>query len=122
MVTRTNRTSGSAFLGCSRFPACRGTRPLAAVGTARHVRQRHQLWGGSRPRSAADAVELIAARVVGHTLHAWQAVGLRIVLVVIVFVAFTNLVGPVSTWLGQSMADAFRHSMTSPASSATPSR
>lgn len=29
MLTRIARRTGDAFLGCSRFPACRGTRSLA---------------------------------------------------------------------------------------------
>lgn len=31
MVRRSRRADGAAFLGCSRYPACRGTRDLAAV-------------------------------------------------------------------------------------------
>lgn len=29
MVERTNRTTGESFLGCDRYPKCRGTRPLS---------------------------------------------------------------------------------------------
>jgi hypothetical protein len=32
MVRRSRRADGAAFLGCSRYPACRGTRDLGAAG------------------------------------------------------------------------------------------
>ncbi len=35
MVRRSRRADGAAFLGCSRYPACRGTRDLATLDTPR---------------------------------------------------------------------------------------
>ena len=115
MVERANGRDGTTFLGCSTFPACRGTRPLVGqAATGRPVRRRHQLWGGGRPKTWGDDVELIAARALGHSLNAWQSLLLRLALIVLVFILFVNLIGPVSRLFGQYMGDAFRNSIATP--------
>lgn len=40
MLIRTSRKSGEEFLGCSRFPRCRGTRPMPAGESAHESRGR----------------------------------------------------------------------------------
>jgi hypothetical protein len=112
MVERHNRRDGTAFLGCTRFPDCRGTRPLAAAGAP--GRPAPKLADGGRPKTWADDVELITARMLGRNLNLWQSFALRVVLIVVVFVLFINLIGPVSTWFGQYMADVFVQSMATP--------
>ena len=91
MVKRRNRRTGEAFFGCSRFPACRGTRriddSLAAFQGTEHptpqragprrgprpARARIRLSSGNRePRGAGDYAELIVARLVGRNLTGAQ--------------------------------------------------
>src|SRR5688572_18539020 len=71
MVERRNRSSGEFFLGCSRYPDCRGTRPQPGGasrprGAARQRRPRLSM--GGRPRDLADYSELLVARLVGRDL------------------------------------------------------
>ena len=113
MVARTNRTNGTQFLGCTRFPACRGTRPLDA-GAGAPVRRRHELWGGGRPKTWGDDVEFIAARALGHSLNAWQSCLLRIGLIVLVVVLFMNLLVPVSNLFAQYFTDVYKLSVATP--------
>src|SRR5688500_11152279 len=50
MTLRHNRQTGEPFLGCSRFPRCRGTRPAPAAGqVAGHTPARYRLSLGGRP-------------------------------------------------------------------------
>jgi ssDNA-binding Zn-finger/Zn-ribbon topoisomerase 1 len=75
MTERRNRRTGEAFLGCTRFPDCRGTRPLAPSvrlgggkpSSARPIRYRLSL--GGRPKGFADYAELLVARIVGRNLN-----------------------------------------------------
>jgi hypothetical protein len=71
MVRRTNRDSGEAFLGCTTFPACRGTRPIATgeQGSVPSRPTRYKLsTGGRRARDLPDVVELLVARAIGRNL------------------------------------------------------
>lgn len=70
MVVRHNRSTGDSFLGCGRFPACRGTRPIPGALTESIHRQepRYRLSAGGRPRGLADQVELRVARALGRNL------------------------------------------------------
>jgi Topoisomerase DNA binding C4 zinc finger len=85
MAERRNRQTGDAFLGCTRYPACRGTRPVATTGpssrpgTGASPRvgssgpgRRHRLSHGGRPKGWGDDVELIVARLVGRDLKPWE--------------------------------------------------
>lgn len=84
MVGRTNRDTGEQFYGCTRFPACRGTRPHSPASrptrpsgptggaASPRRRQRVRLSLGGRPRGLADDAELLVARLVGHTLSPMQ--------------------------------------------------
>lgn len=74
MVARRKRSSGEPFLGCSRFPECRGTRPSTGSsgdgpdsGSAKTTRYRLSL--GGRPRGIGDYAELVVARFVGRDLN-----------------------------------------------------
>jgi hypothetical protein len=110
MVERRNRQDGSAFLGCTRFPACKGTRALTVADNSpapARVRRRAALSDGGRPKTFADDVELIAARIVGHTLGPVQAVVLRVVLVVVVVALFIALTPTIATWFGHFFAGLF---------------
>lgn len=85
MAERRNRQTGDAFLGCTCYPACHGTRPVAAtrpsprpataasprVGSS-GPRRRHRLSSGGRPKGWGDDVELIVARLVGRDLKPWE--------------------------------------------------
>lgn len=73
MVQRRNSSTGEPFLGCTRYPACRGTRPIAGAAGAPSVRkstrpQRYRLSLGGRPKGIGDYTELIVARAVGRNL------------------------------------------------------
>jgi hypothetical protein len=108
MVTRHNRETGEAFLGCPRFPACRGTRQLGAAAATLHQKPtRYRLSAGGRPRTIPDVVELLVARRLGRNLglfHGFlvQAITLLVILAAIwVFVAsglFLDLVNAFSRW------------------------
>jgi hypothetical protein len=74
MVVRRNRASGDDFWGCSRYPDCRGTRPIgAAAPNVRSNRPRrptkYKLSLGGKPRGIADHGELIVARLIGRNLN-----------------------------------------------------
>ncbi len=56
MVQRRNRATGEAFLGCPRFPACRGTRPLEASVGGPPVEAR--TWRPRRPARDAGWAEV----------------------------------------------------------------
>jgi ssDNA-binding Zn-finger/Zn-ribbon topoisomerase 1 len=73
MVARLNSATGEAFLGCSRFPACRGTRPMPGAGTdalgpSTRSKRVELSTGGRYARSFPDLVELVIARSLGRTL------------------------------------------------------
>ena len=85
MAERRNRKTSDAFLGCTRYPACRGTRPVAATApsprpaTAASPRvgssgpgRRHRLSSDGRPKGWGDDVELIVARLAGRDLKPWE--------------------------------------------------
>ncbi len=107
MVTRRNRRTGESFLGCSRFPACHGTRQidhsLAAFRGTEHLpphragtrrapgpaRARIQLSSGRRePRGAGDDAELIVARLVGRSLTPVQGLPAQVAGVILAALAF----------------------------------
>lgn len=84
MAVRTNSQSGEPFLGCSRFPNCRGTRPLAAgSSTAVASRPRYKLSTGGKPRNLPDVVELLVARAIGRNLTPIQGCIVQILAVLI---------------------------------------
>jgi hypothetical protein len=109
MVERTNRESGEPFLGCSRFPACRGTRPMPAGAEASApIRPtRYKLSGGGRARNLPDVVELLVARAIGRNLTPIQGCIVQVLAVVILvglvyalFVSglFMRVVEPFAHW------------------------
>ena len=109
MVSRTNSHSGVPFLGCSRFPGCRGTRPIAggSSGAAATSRPRYKLSAGGRARSIPDVVELLVARAIGRNLTPIQGCVVQ-VLAVVVFASlvyaffvsglFMRVVEPFAQW------------------------
>ena len=113
MVERTNRGSGEPFLGCTRFPACRGTRPMPTgveAGAQRRVAARptrYKLSAGGRARNLPDVVELLVARAIGRNLTPIQGCIVQI-LAVIVFAGlvysffvsglFMRVVEPFAEW------------------------
>ena len=76
MVLRRVRTTGEPFLGCSTYPACRGTRPVSGSSPSaapRSTRARAPLSdGGRHAKSLPDVVELLVARRLGRTLKPWE--------------------------------------------------
>ena len=106
MVQRRNRATREAFLGCSRYPACRETRPLPSVETgaspssrpesqpraassrsapgASPRRRRPRLSHGGRPSGWSDDVELIVARLVGRDLGRFEGCVVQLVAILIV--------------------------------------
>jgi hypothetical protein len=110
MRVRTNRESREAFLGCSRFPACRGTRRLAtttsAVAPAPRPR-RYKLSAGGRPRSGPDYIELLVARAIGRNLGPIEGFVVQAVTILLVAAAvwalfasglFIRIIEPVAQW------------------------
>src|SRR5690349_8736840 len=74
MVVRHNRATGEDFWGCSRFPHCRGTRPIGAAAprarsTSSPRQTRYRLSLGGRPTGIGDYGELIVARLLGRNLN-----------------------------------------------------
>lgn len=73
MVQRRNSSTGEPFLGCSRYPGCRGTRSISsaagASGVSRSPRpERFRLSLGGRPKGIGDYSELVVARALGRNL------------------------------------------------------
>jgi ssDNA-binding Zn-finger/Zn-ribbon topoisomerase 1 len=86
MVERTNRESGEPFLGCTRFPECRGTQPMPTRrgGAVAARPTRYKLSTGSRrARDLPDVVELLVARAVGRNLTPIQGCIVQIVAVAV---------------------------------------
>lgn len=110
MVQRTNRDSGEAFLGCSRFPSCRGTRPFASAArldARAATRPRYKLSAGGRARNVPDMVELLVARAIGRNLTPIQGCIVQVIAVAILaglvyafFVSglFMRVVEPLAQW------------------------
>jgi hypothetical protein len=86
MVRRTNHDSGEAFLGCTTFPACRGTRPIATgeQGSVAARPMRYKLSsGGRRASDLPDVVELLVARAIGRNLTPIQGCIVQILAVAV---------------------------------------
>jgi hypothetical protein len=81
MVTRHNRETGDAFLGCSRFPACKGTRSLESKAPQP---RRSRLSGGGRPKSVPDYVELIVARRLRRDLTPLQGFAVQALVILVI--------------------------------------
>jgi hypothetical protein len=98
MVRRRKRATGEPFFGCSRFPDCRGTRPIRDVegeghrGAIPRSRYRLRLEPNRRyARNVPDVVELLIARRLGRNLRRWEGClvqSLAIVTVIAVFYWF----------------------------------
>jgi hypothetical protein len=115
MVERTNRDSGEPFLGCTRFPACRGTRPMptGAQGRAAVRPTRYKLsTGGRRARDLPDVVELLVARAIGRNLTPIQGCIVQVLAVAVfgflvwaLFASglFLRIVEPFAQWYTNQM-------------------
>ncbi len=72
MVERRNGATGAPFLGCGRYPECRGTRPIASpsqpAGNGSRQARVELSTGGRYARSFPDLVELVVARRLDRTL------------------------------------------------------
>ena len=113
MVARTNRQTGEPFLGCSRFPDCRGTRragdgPTNGVAT----RQRFRLSTGGTARTIPEVTELLVARAIGRDLTPLQGCLVQIAALIVVclivwaFFAsglFVRVVEPIAKWYAEQM-------------------
>jgi hypothetical protein len=95
MVRRVQRATGEPFLGCSRYPDCRGTRPLPEIPPSispasrskRQNRRRFRLSDGRRyARNVPDVVELLVARRIGRELGPWEGCVVQL-LALVVFLA-----------------------------------
>ncbi len=115
MVVRRNRQTGEGFLGCTRYPECRGTRRLPPdnAGTspqpprAPKRQSRSRLSHGGRPRGWADDVELLVARLVGRNLGPWEGCVVQMAALAIVGLFFywlfasgaiVSIVTPLADW------------------------
>jgi hypothetical protein len=121
MIIRRHRSSGEEFLGCSTFPACRGTRPATrALERAQHARgvralrklskqrRKYRLSDGRRyAKDVPDVAELLVARAIGRNLGPWEGLGVQVlaaagvVAVVYWFIASGMLmivVKPIADW------------------------
>ena len=89
MATRHNRETGDAFLGCSRFPDCKGTRSLATTAPqSRRKPVRYRLSAGGRPNSLPDYVELIVARRLGRDLTPLQGFAVQALIILVIVGGF----------------------------------
>ena len=91
MVDRRNRATNERFWGCSRYPACHGTRQVESIAAPRPTpsrpaqtlrtptSRRPRLSLGGRPRSLPDYIELLVARRVGRTLGPMEGCIVQIV-------------------------------------------
>jgi ssDNA-binding Zn-finger/Zn-ribbon topoisomerase 1 len=109
MVERVNRRDATEFWGCSRFPACRGTRPRIARASQAtpDTKGKPRLSTGVRSGGWADDVELALARLTGRNFGVLTGCVLRPLLIAVVIVLSSNLAGPLSNWIGHYMADVF---------------
>jgi hypothetical protein len=117
MVVRHNRATGEDFWGCSRFPECRGTRPIGSAAprakTGRPQRPtKYRLSLGGRPKGIGDYAELVVARTIGRNLNKREgclvqalAIVLFICLVYAVFASglFLTIVTAFSEWYAQQI-------------------
>src|SRR5215216_262664 len=114
MVSRRNRSTGEPFLGCTRFPACRGTLPpTKSDASTRPTRPKsYRLSLGGRPRSLPDYVELIVARRLGRNLTPLQGCVVQVLAVVVIgFAAWalfasgtiTRIIEPFAQWYAQQV-------------------
>jgi hypothetical protein len=122
MAMRRNRRTRETFLGCTRFPDCRGTRPLAQsehrlFGADRMSARpsRYRLSLGGHPRGFADYIELIVARLIGRNLSKREGClvqGLAIVgfFVLIYLVVASGLLFAITT----KIAEWYAHQITLP--------
>jgi ssDNA-binding Zn-finger/Zn-ribbon topoisomerase 1 len=92
MVPRTQGATGEPFLGCSRYPSCRGTRPLTSLPgqgapqrTATQSRRpRRRLSDGRRyARNVPDVAELLVARLIGRDLGKWEGCLVQVVALIL---------------------------------------
>jgi hypothetical protein len=115
MVRRTNRDSGEDFLGCTTFPACRGTRPIPTgeqgSGASRPARYKLST-GGRHARDLPDVVELLVARAIGRNLTPIQGCIVQILAVAVfgfllwaLFASglFLRIVEPFAQWYTSQM-------------------
>ena len=114
MLVRTNRDTGEPFLGCSRFPRCRGTREVNAIAPAPNARKArpgaYKLSAGGRPRGVGDYTELLVARALGRNLTPLQGCVVQL-LAIIVFAAavyalfasglFLRIIEPFVQWYAE---------------------
>ena len=92
MVERINRDTAEHFLGCARFPECRGTRQISrqqyrAAGGPRRARIRLNS-GHRQPRDVGDYSELVVARILGRNLTPMQGCAVQILGAVVFAMAF----------------------------------
>ena len=110
MVERRNRQDGTAFLGCTRFPDCRGTRALSGAKAVIPTGPPAQGgWG--------DSAQRITAQVAGRTLGPAGACLVRVALIVVVVVLFITVWPTVAHWLGGIIAGQFVQQLATPAPS-----
>jgi hypothetical protein len=119
MVERRNRSNGEAFLGCSRYPTCKGTRELpATAGHTMHARTRSgrpKLSLGGRPSGFPDYAELVVVRIVGRNLSKpegclVQAIALIAVLALVYWIFTSGLYLAIV----KAIADWYAHQITVP--------
>jgi hypothetical protein len=112
MVVRRQRATGEEFLGCTRYPECRGTRPLPQPGTrsaaSRAPRRRHRLSSGGRyAKNLPEVVELLVARAIGRDLSGREGCAVQLIALLAFFVVvywfftsglFAAIVTPIAEW------------------------
>ena len=128
MLERRNRSTGDTFLGCSRYPGCKGTRPIPAG--ARPVEQsaprptRYRLSLGGRPRGVGDYVELVVARLVGRNLNKREGCLVQgVAIVVFLGLIYWFVASGLMVDLAKIFANWYAHQITLPgAPTPTPGR
>ena len=126
MIERRQRQTGEAFLGCRRFPSCRGTLPIAAGTLATAERKKSSDYklsqGGRYARSLPDLVELLIARRIGRNLTTREGCATQVLAVVgLLAVLYLLVASGALAWILTTFASWFAHQIKLPgAASPTP--
>jgi hypothetical protein len=75
---------------------------------------RRQLAWAGRSRSLLDDIELIIAKGIGRDVHLWEAILLRLALLVIVAVLLVTILPPLAQGFGSYMAQQMQHALATP--------
>ena len=115
MLERRERTSGTSFFGCCRFPECRGTRPIAGLADKADPKPVELGTGGRYARTFPDVVELLMARRLGRSLSRKEGCLVQgLALVGLLFAIYLFAVSGAFMWLVTTFAEWYASQVTLP--------